>query len=142
MGISRQWELFYPDRDTAALAVLSVDFDARTGSLRYLRQQVPLTAFTQTGPGQYKANFNLDRFQGALAWQVLSDGTCDIDITGTWKGKLRGRPVPAGGPRAPLPGARAPSQLNPIRAGRSFAGFLATPTNTRGEVASGTLHLW
>lgn len=138
MDIIRQWELFNPDFPASGpLAVLSVDFNARTGSLRYLRQEVPLTAFTQTGPGSFQAAFNLAKFRGTLAWQVQGDGSCHVSVTGTWTGKLRGRPV-----RVPLPEAAPPAVVNPIFAGRSFIGFLATPRNTRGEVARGTLHLW
>jgi len=143
VGTQKQWELLNPKTaDGDAFAVLTIDLDAKSGSLRYLQRNVPLTAFMQTGSGKFQGKFDLGRFQGSLTGQIQSDGSLDVEFVGAWKGKLRGRAVQSGGPGSPVPGAPPPLKVNPIRVGRSFIGFLATPRNTRGEIARGTLHLW
>jgi hypothetical protein len=143
MGNSKRWELLNPKTgENDVLGVLTADLEGKAGSLRYLQHEVPLTAFAQTGPGRFQGKFDLGRFQGTLAGRILGDDSLDVDFVGTWNGKLRGRAVRSGGPSTPVPGASPPLRVNPLRSGRSFLGFLATPTNTRGEMARGTLHLW
>jgi hypothetical protein len=104
MDIYGTWELYDPRTPDNPVAVLMVQPTARSGVLRYMQRDFPLTAVTEMTAQRLRASYAAERFQGTLDAQTLDDDHIEVKFTGNVNVLLRGRrPSTAPPPRPAAP---------------------------------------